>query len=375
MAYLFCFVAIVQLVFWGYFLRRAYTNLLPEHTTAGPEDRVSVIVCFRNEEDKLTPCIEGILQQRFPGDFELLLVDDNSTDNSAALVRPYAERHEHVHLLHPGATRPGKKDALTYGIANARHDHLLLTDADCVPASSRWLLLMTEPLRLGAELVLGVSPLLPQREHSLLAYWQWFESTYVSLKYLGFASRKLPYMGVGRNLAYSKTFFERAGGFAAHAELAGGDDDLLVSANAHAGHTARVTDPAAWTMAQGQPDWKAYFRQRNRHQSTGIHYPRMTGILLGGLALSHGLFYLLGCYLLFTSWWWLAAGCYGLRFAFLLVAYARPLLNKIPASLRNTSSDKRSWRWLATTVLWGDALVGPMYLFLAISSLRPRRAW
>lgn len=379
MAYFFCLVALVQLFFWTYFFRYAYAPVLTAPVEPDPSITVSVIVCFRNEADKLTECIERILAQSFPGAFEVLLVDDNSTDNSASLVHPYVIRHEHVHLLEPGATRPGKKDALAFGIAKARYEHLLLMDADCVPASSHWLWLMTEPLRRGAELVLGVSPLFPGKDGELLANWQWFESTYVSLKYLGFAYRQRPYMGVGRNLAYTKKFYARADGFSRHADLPGGDDDLLVSANADPEKTVRIVHPAAWTHAVGQPTWRTYFRQRNRHQSTGVHYPRLTGALLGAVALSHGLFYLLGLLLLFTSWWWLALSCYALRLIYLVLAYHRPLLQYDPAKMGGADAGagqgSRSWGWLTITVMWGDALVGPMYLFLAISGLQPRREW
>ncbi|MEM6768980.1 MAG: hypothetical protein AAF597_00220, partial [Bacteroidota bacterium] len=256
---------------------------------------------------------------------------------------------------------------------------LLLLDADCVPASSHWLWYMTEPLRQGQELVLGVSPLLPDKDGGLLAYWQWLESVYVSLKYLGFAYRKRPYMGVGRNLAYTKSFYRRAGGFVDHADLPGGDDDLLVAGSADPERTTRMVHPAAWTHSKGQPDWRRYFRQRGRHQSTGVRYPKHIAWLLGGIALSHGLFYLLGFYLLMTPVWWLATVAYGLRFFLLLLAYRRPLLAYDPAVYGGADAGAvqglGSWVRAISMVIAGDALLGPMYLYLALSGLLPRRDW
>lgn len=374
-------VFLAQLVFWAFAFFRAYTPVMVGPMLSDTGVRASVIVCFRNEEANLENCIDRILAQSFPGEFELILVDDNSTDNSLSVVHPFVIRYDNVRLLDPGATRPGKKDALAYGIAHARYEHLLLTDADCVPASSHWLWSMTEPLRLGQELVLGVSPLFPGKRSGLLAYWQWFESVYVSLKYLGFAYRYRPYMGVGRNLAYTKGFYERSGGFAAHADLPSGDDDLLVSVNADPKLTARVVNPAAWTHSVGQPTWRNYFRQRSRHQSTGVHYPTSTAWWLGAVAFSHGMFYLLGCYLLFTEYWWFALCCYALRWVCLLLAYFRPLLQFDPARYGGFSADAgategwKSWVWLAGTITWGDLLVGPMYLYLAVSSFLPKRGW
>lgn len=363
------------MLLWQIVLAPAYRRSTRGPLVDDPNSCVSVIVCFRNEEASLEACIERVLHQVFPGKFELILVDDNSTDNSASVVHPYALRHEHVRLIEPGPTRPGKKDALAYGISKAQYEHLLLTDADCVPASSHWLWWMTEPLRLGKELVLGVSPLLPAKKSGWLGTWQWVESVYVSLKYLGFAQRQQPYMGVGRNLAYTKSFYELAGGFTAHADLPSGDDDLLVSQNALPDSTATVTFPAAWTHSCGQPTWRDYFRQRARHQSTGGRYPSSRAMVLGQLALSHGLFYLLGFMLLFTAWWWLALAVYGLRLLQLLRAYAPPLLYADPGAGAGAKGGLWSGVWLVGVVLLGDTLIGPMYLYLALSGLKKADNW
>ena len=380
---LFGLVALVQLFVWGRVLGNAYPDPEPEPVVSRNESGVSVIVCFRNEEATLSACVEAILAQTYPGPFELLLVDDNSTDRSASVVHPFVIRYEHVRLLEPGPTRPGKKDALAHGIAAARYDHLLLTDADCVPASSHWLWWMTRPLREGQDLVLGVSPLLPGKTPGLLDWWQWYESVYVSLKYLGFAHRGRPYMGVGRNLAYTRGFYERADGFAAHADLPGGDDDLLVAGNAEAHRTATVTHPAAWTHSRGPQTWRAYFRQRRRHQSTGPRYPRRVGLRLGRIALTHGLFYLLGFALLLSYAWPLAVGTYALRWLLVCGAFARPLLFADPGAAavaehgRSTGAEMRtkSWVWLGCFVMVGDLLAGPMYLFLVVSGWRKAKDW
>jgi biofilm PGA synthesis N-glycosyltransferase PgaC len=370
----FVVAALFQLILWATVLRCAYTPTGIGPLAPDPEARVSVIVCFRNEADSLDECISRILAQVFPGKFELILVDDNSTDNSASVAHPYIISNENVRLLDPGPTAPGKKEALAFGIDAARYDHLLLTDADCIPASSHWLWVMTEPLRLGQELVLGASPLMPEKNEGFLARWQWFESTYVSLKYLGFANRKRPYMGVGRNLAYTKDFYRRAGGFANHKDLPGGDDDLLISGNAQGQGTATVTDSIAWTYSKGQPTWRTYFRQRSRHQSTGIRYPVSTGLWLGLIALSHGLFYLLGAWHLLCGDTFIALFFFVVRFALVLEAYLPPLEH---FSAANAGARGGFWSRvrLAGIVLWGDALVGPMYLYLAVSGMFSRKEW
>jgi len=383
--FLFLFAAAFQFFCWSAVLRASYRRGVEpdQRDPASGTAAVSVIVCFHNEQKTLGRCVDRILAQVYPGELELVLVDDNSTDNSASIIHLFEIKHDNVRLLQPGPTRAGKKDALAFGIAAAKHDFLVLTDADCVPASSHWLWFMADPLRRGTELVLGVSPYTADKENALLSAWQRFEATYVSLKYLGFARTGMPYMGVGRNLAYRRSFYERAGGFAAHADLPGGDDDLLVSATAQREGTARVVHPAAWTYSAPQPSWRAYFRQRARHQSVGIRYPAKAQWVLGGLALSHGLFYLLGFYLLFTPDWLVALGAYTFRLLLLIYVYATPYLG---ADAGARSPDWRSapapegggWRSkvsLPFTVAFFDAWVGPMYLYLAVAGLRPARSW
>ena len=333
---------------------------------------VSVIVCFRNEEKNLGKCIDGILRQQYPGEFELVLVDDNSTDNSASLVHPYTFRDPRVRLLDPGETRPGKKDALAHGIENARYDRLLLTDADCVPASSHWLWMMTEPLGRGKELVLGVSPVYPRSGFDFLREWQRFETFYVALKYFGFARRGYPYMGVGRNLAYTREFYRRAGGFTGHADLASGDDDLLV-AGATEVKAERMPYAPAWAYTRAQVSWKDYFRQRRRHQSTGVRYPKGLAAFLTVLGISHGLFYLLGFFLLFTEEWFGALLVYVARILFVVPAYWRFYAED--KALRQQLSGPGAVPALGLRVAVFDACVGPMYLYLAVAGLVGSERW
>ena len=375
MLFVFLAAAAAQLFFWGYFLRGALVPDAPSANAPSPSPSpVSVIVCFRNEEATLERCLRGILAQDYSAGFELLAVDDNSTDGSADIVRRLiGEGYHHLRLLQPGPTRPGKKDALTFGIHNAHHEFLLLTDADCYPATPEWITRMTAPLHREAALVLGLG-LYDSGALFGVTGFQDFESKYVALKYMGFAQRGLPYMGVGRNLAYTRTFFVRAGGLEAHADLPGGDDDLLVGGAAREETAARVVHPDAVTFSAPVETWGAFFRQRRRHQSTGLRYRPVHQLLLGLLALSHGLFFLLGLFLLFSSWWWLALTVYAVRFWFVCRAY-RALY--FPASEAGAPEYVSG---LLYAVVWGrvayhDALMGPFYMYLGVVGLWPGRGW
>ena len=340
---------------------------------------VSVIVCFYNEEAQLAACLEGILGQTYLAALEVILVDDNSTDRSPEIALRYAGYDDRIRVVHPGVTRPGKKDALTYGIEQARYECMVLTDADCIPASKLWLAHMAAGLRGSGELALGVSPYRARVFSPLLARWQQFESFYVSLKYLGFAAVGLPYMGVGRNMAYTQGFFARAGGLGSHADLPSGDDDLLVSGSASARATRAVTHPKAWTWSHPHGTWSSYFRQRARHQSTGVRYPPGAAALLTLLALTQVGFYVCSAWLL----WQVPAvviSLYFIRVVFVLRAFQRPY-GYLGADVTTpqhcgagVGKGRRSTTWWAT-VLIGDIALVPMYLYLAVAGLRPRGDW
>jgi glycosyltransferase involved in cell wall biosynthesis len=315
----------------------------------------------------LEHCLRSILEQDYP-DFEVVAVDDNSTDASAAMVTHLQSEFPHLRLFQPGPTLPGKKDALTAGIAAAHHERLLLTDADCAPASPQWISLMTAPLDADNDVVLGCSPY--AYRPGWLNFWQRFEATYTALQYLGFARLGEPYMGVGRNLAYRKSFFYQAGGLTYHAHLPGGDDDLLINRHAPVDRTARVTDPAAWTYSAPTLHWRDYLRQKLRHQSVGPHYRLRHQLLLTTLALSHGLFYLLGLLLLFTPYWPLVLYCYVLRLACVYTS-----MRDIRTTQFLGGAAGAIHREQEQSLLVADLLLAPFYVFLLVGSLIGWRKW
>nr|WP_253930917.1 glycosyltransferase [Lewinella sp. W8] len=362
---------------WGLILRPAFRPPSSPGSAVNPPP-VSIIVCFRNEAQHLEACLSAILRQAHP-DFEILAVDDNSTDDSAAIVRRLARADARLRYLPAGPTRPGKKDALSRGIRAARHERVLLTDADCLPATDQWATHMAGALGETTELALGVS-LYRKTGGGLLHHWQTFESVYVALQYLGFARMGVPYMGVGRNLAYRKSLFERAGGFARHADLPGGDDDLLVNQMARADRTATVTDASAWTWSLPKTSWRAYWRQKRRHQSAGHRYRPEHQLLLTLLGLSHGLFFLLGLWGLFSSWWLVALAAYFLRLPLVLTAVQSPFHGKTEQPFIGEPPGRARGRKRAGATSVGramvfDVLLAPHYLVMTVLGMLPAREW
>ena len=130
---------------------------------------------------------------------------------------------------------------------------MLFTDADCIPATNQWLRLMQRGFvpaagRPAPSLVLGFSAytVAPGFLNQLIRY----ETLLTAAQYLSFAWRGRPYMGVGRNLAYTRACFAATKGFASHIRRLSGDDDLLVQDAVRQGQRAAVVaDPAAHTRS------------------------------------------------------------------------------------------------------------------------------
>ncbi len=291
---------------------------------------LSVIICARNEENNLRQHLPAILGQQYP-EFEVILVNDFSTDETKWLLRDLAAQHpnlkvveiaEHVRLKH------GKKFAVTLGIKAAQHEHLVFTDADCVPQSDRWLRHMAAAFGGGEEIVLGYSPY--RRKPGLLNALVRFETFHTAISYLGHALKGDAYMGVGRNLAYTKSLFFRGKGFAAHMHIPSGDDDLFVNQNATPHNTAICIVPEAHVWSEPKTTWSSYARQKTRHVGASKAYRPKHRRMLGTQLISALLFYvwLVLMVALFPQQWYIALGLYLIRLLAQFIVY-RPAMRKL----------------------------------------------
>jgi hypothetical protein len=232
---------------------------------------------------------------------------------------------------------PGKKYPLSMGIKEAKYEVLLLTDADCVPASENWLSLMQDGYDESVEVVLGYGAYFkkPGILNKLIRY----ETFFSGMQYLSFALAGLPYMGVGRNLSYKKNLFLKNKGFSSINHVASGDDDLFINKVANKRNTRIVIDPQAFTLSEPKKSFGNWIRQKNRHMSTAKFYKSSHKFLLGLLSLSQFLFYPLFAAAMVFFDWRLALGVFGLRF-FTQFYVLYKCMNKLD------EKDLIAWWWL-----------------------------
>ncbi len=323
---------LVQLAAWiGIFARLALYRPTQNSKLKIQNPKLSVLICARNEAENLRKNLPAVLEQQYP-DFEVLVVDDDSTDDTPDVLRFFQEKYARLRVLRISPkTTPGKKHALAQGIAAARHEHLVFTDADCRPASPEWLKVLSVGFRVlrhstlkiqnskfkiqnsKPEILLGYAPYRP--EPGFLNRWIRFETVYTAMQYFSFALMGQPYMGVGRNLAWHKSLFRRVGGFDPHSDLPSGDDDLLVNAAAHAGNTVICLNSKAFVFSEAEKTWRDLWRQKRRHLSAGVRYRALHRAMLGVLALSHVLHYFLLTPLCFSGFGTICVSLWSIRMA------------------------------------------------------------
>lgn len=298
---------LIQLFYFLFFFIRI--PLYRHRTDAANNEPVSVIICARNEERNLRELIPLLMEQNHP-EFQLVVVNDGSWDDTEEILRAFQVTYKNLHVINLDEEKQhimGKKFALTLGIKAAVHERILVTDADCRPASLDWISQMCSTLE-QKSIVLGYSPY--QRKRGLLNALIRFDAFQVAIYYLSFARAGLPYMGVGRNLAYNKDLFFSVSGFKSHYHVASGDDDLFINQVANKKNTAIDIQPATRIISFPKTTVKSWWRQKKRHFTTATHYRAIHKFLLGLFPL--------------TYWWWLLAGV-------ILLILHTPLLLVLPA--------------------------------------------
>ena len=248
---------------------------------------VSVIIAARNEEKNIGGCLRSILSQDYSKDyFEIIVVDDFSTDDTASIVSSMKEKTVRLislkEILGDNKINSFKKKAIETGIINAKGSLIVTTDADCI-ASPAWLRTIVafyetfDPVLIAA----------PVTFFSKGTFFDIFQSLdFMALQGITGAAihKKFHAMCNGANLAYTKKAFDEVGGFTGIDNIASGDDMLLM-------HKISVKYPdkilflksrKAIVQSNAAATVHEFFQQRIRWASKSDKYvdKRITGILI-----------------------------------------------------------------------------------------------
>ena len=256
---------------------------------SNPHTAFSIVIPFRNEEENLLALLKSIAQLNYPTHlFEILLIDDESTDQSVAIIKEF--QNSHSLSLNPKIlnnqrkTGSPKKDALCLAINKSKNEWILTTDADCI-IPSNWLLLYEQQIQLSsASFIAGPVSFLEGSNYFLDAFQK---LDFLSLQgaTIGSFGLRKPFMCNGANLAFKKSEFIKHSGYTGNTEIASGDDLFLMQKfiQDNTEKVAYLKSKEAIVQTQQQKSWSALFEQRKRWAAKSSAYKNWFGILVSWL--------------------------------------------------------------------------------------------
>ena len=238
---------------------------------------VSVVVAARNEQENIGNCLQALVHQSYPSDrYEVIIVDDRSTDETATIVDQYCQQYRNAKLIMvkelPDRISP-KKHALDKGIRAAKGDIILTADADCIPKPG-WIAAMVSYFEPEVGLVAGFSPLVKDARETIFSRLVTLDSLSLAAVSAGSFGMGKPMTCNGRNLAYRKETFYSVDGFKQIQNFISGDDDLFL-------HLVRqktswkfryAIDRETLVRSKAPDHFKQLANQRIRHASKGKYY-------------------------------------------------------------------------------------------------------
>lgn len=361
--YTFCSVIAIQIFYYIFFFARL-AFYKEKNKAVSMQHPVSIIVCAKDEAHNLAKNLPGILVQDYKTTHEIIIVNDNSTDDTKYLLEEFQKSFKnlnHIELSQAAKLIEGKKFPLSIGIKSAKHEILLLTDADCVPASQNWLYKMQNAYTDNIEIVLGYGAY--KKRKGILNKLIRFETFHTALQYFSYTLAGIPYMGIGRNLSYKKEIFYRNKGFSSINTIPSGDDDLFINKIATKENTAIVIDPDTFTISEAKKSWNEWMNQKYRHYTTAKFYKPKHKFLLGLYSFSLFWIYPLLAISIVFYCWWLALAVFGVRLLLQAV-----ILHKTMKKLHETDL----WIWFLLFDLWM-----PLYYLFTIPAIwkSPKRTW
>jgi len=317
----FALAATIQVFYYLFYYLSVY--LYKPSVIKTIKEPVSIIICARNEAENLSNFLPAVLEQDYP-DYEVIVVNDCSEDNSYDVLGKYLMQYPHLKIStinkDPKFTH-NKKFAQFIGIKAAKNDILLFTDTDCQPESDKWLEGMTSHFDDKISFVLGYGGYL--KEEGLLNRYIRYDSMTIAMQYLGMAIRGIPYMGVGRNMAYRRSVFFTNKGYGAHNHLISGDDDLFVNTNASGRNTCVEFRNGTHTRSIPCSGIKEWIIQKKRHLTTASYYKLRDKLLIITEPTTRIFFYSAFIVLLsFTFLWPYVLAVFGIRLFTQIIIFA-----------------------------------------------------
>lgn len=252
--------------------------------------RPTIIVACKNEEGNL-PNLFCALRKQTHKNFDVIFVNDHSTDQTENLLQAFKNEFANVSVIH--ATGNGKKNAVKEGVLAATTDFIITTDSDCVPVSTWIETICKYQTYLPSDLI--ICPIIIRKSKGLFNKLQQLEFTTLVASGAGMAGVGMPIMCNAANMAFRKSAWVESE-TDLHEELLSGDDVfLLTSIKKRKGSIRFLKSVQALVETNPSPTISSFVNQRKRWASKSGAYNDaqliITAIIVFGI--NFGLVYLL----------------------------------------------------------------------------------
>lgn len=296
------FLGGVAAMYFGYAIimllyRKWFVQLKPfiNPSTFSPSTSFSIIIPARNEALNIGDCLQTILQQNYPVSlFEIIVIDDHSTDDTSAIVEKLQLLHTNIKLIRLADELNGqilnsyKKKAIENAIGYATGKWIVTTDADCL-VKKDWLKSYAAFIE-QQDAVFVAAPVIFSNNGNLLNTFQYID--FMSLQGITAASVSAGFHNMcnGANLAYKKEVFYEVNGFRGIDNIASGDDMLLMNKikMLYPNNVAFLYCEDAIVTTHPMPDWKSFFNQRIRWASKAEQFKSKDQKIFAVLVLVYG---------------------------------------------------------------------------------------
>ena len=242
--------------------------------------QISIVIAAKNEEKNISGLLDSFKIIDYPANkFEIIIVDDNSTDNTLQEAMKYLNHFTNLRII-PAEDKkyPGKKGALALGIMESHSDLIIITDADCF-VERDWLKSYIRKFNEGYDFLFGNAPFI--EEPGFVNSIARFENIRTFFLYRSALKIKLPYSAAARNFGFRKSSYERIKGYENTTETLSGDDDLLIrEAVKNKMRIGYVSDKESSVYSYAPASFKEYLIQKTRHTKTSLYYLPIHKIML-----------------------------------------------------------------------------------------------
>ncbi len=270
-------IFLILVFYYCYFLVSILIGLIklkPVFKKEPVSEFVSIIIPFRNEEDNILLNLKSVEAQNYPKEkFEVIYVDDSSTDNSLEILKS-SIKNENIKVFSLPENLgeiARKKRTVNFGIENCRGEIIVTTDADCIH-SPEWLVNLLSALDDKTGFISGPVEFIDDK--SVFAELQQIEFAGLILTGAGLIKMNRPIICNAANIAYRKSIFESLNGFQDHLHISSGDDGFLMQKIHKDGKycVKFCLNKGAVVKTKSADSILQFFQQRKRWASKSIYY-------------------------------------------------------------------------------------------------------